>query len=73
MIYTLLSLSPLSPLRVLARLACLIHAANVHSEPESNPSIDVSIIRGRTFPIRRKLASRTEWFPSDSGLLASFI
>ena len=22
-----------------ARLACLIHAANVHSEPESNPSI----------------------------------
>ena len=23
-----------------ARLACLIHAANVHSEPESNPSID---------------------------------
>lgn len=29
--------SPLSPLRVLARLACLIHAANVHSEPGSNP------------------------------------
>ena len=24
---------------LLARLACLIHAANVHSEPESNPSI----------------------------------
>jgi len=43
MIYTLLSLSPLSPLRVLARLACLIHAANVHSEPESNPSIYVRI------------------------------
>ena len=25
--------------RFLARLACLIHAANVHSEPGSNPSI----------------------------------
>ena len=24
-----------------ARLACLIHAANVHSEPGSNPSIDI--------------------------------
>ena len=37
-----------SPLRrfpriatLIARLACLIHAANVHSEPGSNPSIDV--------------------------------
>jgi hypothetical protein len=28
---------------LLARLACLIHAANVHSEPESNPSIGVYI------------------------------
>ena len=39
--YTLLSLSPLSIYRskLLARLACLIHAANVHSEPGSNPSI----------------------------------
>ncbi len=36
--YALLRRSPLSPLRVLARLACLIHAANVHSEPGSNPS-----------------------------------
>src|SRR5262245_58182770 len=27
------------PCGVLARLACLIHAANVHSEPGSNPSI----------------------------------
>ena len=26
--------------RLLARLACLIHAANVHSEPGSNPSND---------------------------------
>ena len=42
-IYALLSLSPLSiPRReLLARLACLIHAANVHSEPESNPSVEV--------------------------------
>ena len=28
---------------LLARLACLIHAANVHSEPESNPSIGICI------------------------------
>ena len=28
------------PCGVLARLACLIHAANVHSEPGSNPSLD---------------------------------
>lgn len=34
--HALLSLSPL-PLRA-ARLACLIHADNVHSEPGSNPS-----------------------------------
>ena len=36
-----LSLPPLSHTRRydLARLACLIHAANVHSEPGSNPSI----------------------------------
>jgi hypothetical protein len=28
---------------ILARLACLIHAANVHSEPGSNPSLVVYI------------------------------
>ena len=52
-IHALLSLSPLSPElisrsfknQVLARLACLIHAANVHSEPGSNPSIVVSKTR----------------------------
>ena len=36
-----------------ARLACLIHAANVHSEPGSNPSIGVCInlaSRGRGRP-----------------------
>ena len=45
--YAVLSLSPLSfPLRgILARLACLIHAANVHSEPGSNPSINYSLFR----------------------------
>ena len=39
--YVLLPLTPLEyPLRGLsARLACLIHAANVRSEPGSNPSI----------------------------------
>ena len=37
----LLTLAPL-PLRG-ARLACLIHAANVHSEPGSNPSIKVGL------------------------------
>ena len=42
--YTLLSLPPLSIYRskLLARLACLIHAANVHSEPGSNPSIVIA-------------------------------
>ena len=40
-IHALLSLSPLEYSRrsLSARLACLIHAANVHSEPGSNPSI----------------------------------
>ena len=37
----LLTLAPL-PLRG-ARLACLIHAANVHSEPGSNPSKVIEI------------------------------
>ena len=38
----LLTLSPLySPEGFRARLACLIHAANVRSEPGSNPSIKV--------------------------------
>ncbi len=48
--YALLSLTPLSvleinrslKLKLLARLACLIHAANVHSEPGSNPSIGIA-------------------------------
>ena len=32
--------APPVPKHLVARLACLIHAANVHSEPGSNPSID---------------------------------
>ena len=32
-----------TPCGVRARLACLIHAANVHSEPESNPSINLCL------------------------------
>ena len=46
----LLTLAPL-PLRV-ARLACLIHAANVHSEPGSNPSIKVEYVLKHEAPGR---------------------
>ena len=51
-----------SPLRrfrriatVIARLACLIHAANVHSEPGSNPSIVCSLkpLKTKTADIAR--------------------
>src|SRR5439155_21024203 len=36
--HALLPLTPVPPLRGFPRLACLIHAANVRSEPGSNPS-----------------------------------
>ena len=45
------------PCGVLARLACLIHAANVHSEPGSNPSICMTFMvatrqaRARSKPV----------------------
>ena len=53
--YVVLPRSPLSPLRVLARLACLIHAANVHSEPGSNPfSIVSKDARNTVLPRYRK-------------------
>jgi hypothetical protein len=40
--YVLLTLSPLySSEDFRARLACLIHTANVRSEPGSNPSLEV--------------------------------
>ena len=43
--YVLLTLAPLySPEGFLARLACLIHAASVRSEPGSNPSIEVFVL-----------------------------
>ena len=62
-IYSLLSLSPLSVLKInrsiflklLARLACLIHAANVHSEPGSNPSILYCITSGQSHSGKSKL------------------
>ena len=38
------------PCGVLARLACLIHAANVHSEPGSNPSICILDARSTNLP-----------------------
>ena len=44
----LLTLAPL-PLRGV-RLACLIHAANVHSEPGSNPSRKVGDAVGAEAP-----------------------
>ena len=40
----LLTLAPLALRPV--RLACLIHAANVHSEPGSNPSKVCSVVAG---------------------------
>ena len=43
-----------------ARLACLIHAANVHSEPGSNPSIDL-FLAGR-------LSTRVDAGAKRSGL-----
>ena len=44
---------PQSYPRVLVRLACLIHAANVRSEPGSNPSIVLA------FPLSRKRLAGT--------------
>ena len=46
-IYGLLTLSPLysaSEEAFLVRLACLIHAANVRSEPGSNPSLEFFLL-----------------------------
>ena len=49
--------SPLSSVRrlILARLACLIHAANVHSEPGSNPSMYLHIHATRSpgYPVQK--------------------
>ena len=54
-VHALLALPPLPPgillPRVIARLACLIHAASVRSEPESNSQKNSSEL-GRTAPPR---------------------
>jgi hypothetical protein len=58
--YVVLPRSPLSPLRVLARLACLIHAANVHSEPGSNP-FDIVFTQQPTYRVFPRSSSATEY------------
>ena len=77
--YALLSLSPLSqsPHFTLftkraqsegtdhARLACLIHAANVHSEPESNPSIGIYMNVDKPSELLRLTRLRYEPFETD--------
>ena len=47
---------------VRARLACLIHAASVRSEPGSNPSLDLSCV----FTVRRKRRADPTWLRSDT-------
>src|SRR3979490_301668 len=63
----LLTLAPLALRPV--RLACLIHAANVHSEPGSNPSKVVEIRRPRKGPGPRSsiagLRNLTDWSHRD--------
>lgn len=46
----------------LARLACLIHAANVHSEPGSNPSIKVLrlVSEETSYPSNNSIGVRLE-------------
>ena len=53
--HVLLTLSPLSPRREYVRLACLIHAASVHSEPGSNSPLR----KVRTHPRRNALFFNT--------------
>jgi hypothetical protein len=43
-----------------ARLACLIHAANVHSEPESNPSIFAALPTDNNRSRRRRVDSQNQ-------------
>ena len=47
---------------LLARLACLIHAANVHSEPGSNPSIKVLRLTSEevSYPSNNSIGVRLE-------------
>jgi hypothetical protein len=48
-----------------ARLACLIHAANVHSEPESNPSIGIYMNVDKPNGLLRLTRLRYEPFETD--------
>ena len=48
-----------------ARLACLIHAANVHSEPESNPSIGIYMNVDKPDGLLRLTRLRYEPFETD--------
>ena len=56
----LLTLPPLALRPV--RLACLIHAANVHSEPGSNPS-RLGPHRGAAQPSSLRILANTNWSP----------
>ena len=47
------------------RLACLIHAANVHSEPESNPSIGIYMNVDKPSELLRLTRLRYEPFETD--------
>ena len=58
--FALLTLPPLALRPV--RLACLIHAANVHSEPGSNPS-RLGPHRGATQPSSLRILANTNWSP----------
>ena len=64
--YVLLTLSPLySPEGFRARLACLIHTANVRSEPGSNPSIEVFVLVSlSTEPALRRTPRSLRFFKS---------
>jgi hypothetical protein len=72
--HALLTLSPLySSEDFHVRLACLIHAANVRSEPGSNPSKKCSFKRhpSRISATRRSHRSHDEWFVLSFGLRSS--
>jgi hypothetical protein len=60
--FALLTLPPLALRPV--RLACLIHAANVHSEPGSNPS-RLERCRGTIQPSSLRILANTNWSPRN--------
>ena len=68
-IYALLTRPPLYSVSCetfLVRLACLIHAANVRSEPGSNPSLGFFPARGPTVRTASGRAARVATFDSAS-------